>query len=242
MSDPTTRLQIVLWKWSHPKKLHILFDYSAEAVNRLRRQLQAHLSIPHDVVCITDNPSGIDSGIRIIPLWEDGAALGGCWRRLRAFSPEMRDLIGPRFAWIDLDSAILGSMDEILGRREPIVLYRSNSIEGTPYNGSMLLMDAGARAQVWRQFASDSSPGIVAQAGLKGTDQAWISHVLGSDEAVWTATDGVMHFVRDCVPDLPPQSRIVFFPGVQKMHMPNARRHAPWIDQCFPSAKEETLA
>ncbi len=233
MSDPVNRLQIVLWKWSNPNRLHILFDYSADAVNRLRQQLAEHLSIPHDVICITDNPAGIDSGIRIVPLWQDAAHLGGCWRRLRAFAPDMRELIGPRFAWIDLDSVIVGSMDEILGRPDDIVLYRSNSVENTPYNGSMLLMNAGARAKVWDSFDEQRSPAITAEASLTGTDQAWIAHVLGPNEAVWTKKDGVMHFMRDCVPDLPDHSRIVFFPGVQKMHMPNARRHAPWIDELF---------
>jgi hypothetical protein len=233
VSDPISRLQIVLWKWANPSRLHILFDYSADAVNRLRRQLAEHLTIPHDVVCITDNPSGIDSGIRIIPLWPDTGELGGCWRRLRAFAPDMRTLIGPRFAWIDLDSVIVGSMDDILTRPEPIVLYRSNSVEGTPYNGSMLLMDAGARAEVWDRFDQQRSPLIVKNAGLTGTDQAWMAHVLGPHEAVWTAEQGVMHFMRDCVPDLPDHSRIVFFPGVQKMHMPNAQRHAPWIQERF---------
>jgi hypothetical protein len=236
MSDPQSRLQIVLWKWANPNRLHILFDYSADAVNRLRRQLEEHLSIPHDVVCVTDNPAGIDSGIRIVPLWSDAGHLGGCWRRLRAFAPDMRELIGPRFAWIDLDSVIVGPMDDILGREEPIVLYRSNSVEGTPYNGSMLLMDAGARPQVWDTFEEQRSLEVVKEAGLTGTDQAWIAHTLGPNEAVWTADDGVMHFMRDCVPDLPGRSRIVFFPGVQKMHMPNARRHAPWIDERFFSA------
>ena len=224
----------MLWKWSNPNRLHILFNYSADAVNRLRRQLAQHLTIPHDVVCITDNPSGIDSGIRIVPLWSDAAELGGCWRRLRAFAPDMREMIGPRFAWVDLDSVIVGSMDEILGRPEPIVLYRSNSVEGTPYNGSLLMMDAGARPEVWGRFDRGRSPEIVKHANLTGTDQAWMAHILGPNEAVWTSDDGVMHFTRECVPDLPEHSRIVFFPGVQKMHMPNARRHAPWIDARFP--------
>jgi hypothetical protein len=239
MGDPANRLQIVLWKWANPRKLHIIFDFSAEAVNRLRRQLAEHLSLPHDVVCITDNPSGLDSEIRVLPLWQDGAELGGCWRRLRAFAPDMSEIIGPRFAWIDLDSAIVGPMDDILGRKESLVLYRSNSAEGTPYNGSMLLMDAGARADVWDRFEPETSPAVVKEAGLTGTDQAWISHVLGPDEAVWDASDGVMHFKRDCIPDLPPHSRIVFFPGVQKMHLPTSRQYAPWIEErFFPGGKK----
>lgn len=229
MSDPSSKLQIVFWKWEHPTRLHILFDFTADVVNRRRQELARFLNIPHEVVCITDNPNGLDSAIRAVPLWSEGAALGGCWRRLRAFSPEMREIIGPRFAWIDLDSTILGPMDDILGRPEDAVFYRSDSIAGTPYNGSMILMDAGAKAEVWNQFDPARAPAIVAAAGLKGTDQAWIAHVLGPDQPVWTKEDGVMHFTRDCIPDLPPQSRIVFFPGPQKMHMPNARRHAPWI-------------
>jgi hypothetical protein len=237
VSDPTNRLQIVLWKWANPRKLHILFDFSAEAVNRLGRQLARHLGIPHDVVCITDNPSGIDSSIRILPLWEDGAHLGGCWRRLRAFAPDMAGIIGRRFAWIDLDSVVVGPMDAVLGRKEDLVLYRSNSAPGTPYNGSMLLMDAGARSQVWDRFDPEKSPAIVREAGLTGTDQAWISHVLGPNEAVWDAGDGVMHFMRDCVPDLPAHSKIVFFPGMQKMHMPNARQRAPWIGELLSEEK-----
>lgn len=229
MSDPSSKLQIVFWKWAHPSRLHILFDFTADVVNRRRQELARHLSIPHEVVCITDNPNGLDSEIRAIPLWSEGADMGGCWRRVRAFSPEMRDVIGPRFAWIDLDSVILGPMDDILGRTEDLVLYRSNSIQGTPYNGSLLLMTAGSKAEVWNRFDPATARAIVAEAGYNGTDQAWISHTLGPDQPVWTKEDGVMHFTKDCVPDLPPQSRIVFFPGPQKMHMPNARRHAPWI-------------
>ncbi len=234
MSDPANRLQIVLWKWANPRKLHIFFDFSAEAVNRLYRQIEANLTIPHDVVLVTDNPAGIDSGIRIVPLWQEHAELGGCYRRLRLFGPEATSLIGPRFAWIDLDSAIVDNMDAILGRKEDIVLYRSNSVAGQPYNGSMILMSANARPQVWDRFDPATAAATTAAAGLTGTDQAWIAHVLGPDEATWDKSDGVMHFRLDCTPDLPSQARIVFFPGVAKMHLPTTRKAAPWIDERFP--------
>lgn len=234
MSDPTNRLQIVLWKWANPKKLHIVFDFSAEAVNKLYRQLQAHLSIPHDVVCITDNPAGIDSGIRVVPLWTEHAEMGGCYRRLRLFGPDAANLVGPRFAWIDLDSVIVGNMDTILGRKEDIVLYRSNSVAGQPYNGSMVLMNANARPQVWDRFDPATAAATTAAGGYTGTDQAWMAHVLGPDEAVWSKEDGVMHFRLNCTPDLPEHSRIVFFPGVAKMHLPTTRKTAPWLDRMFP--------
>ena len=224
------RLQVVLWKWTDPRKRHILFDYSAESVNRKKHELQKHLSMPHDIVCVTDDPTGIDSSIRIVPLWDEGRDLGRCWCRLRAFAPDMADVLGKRFVWIDLDSVITGPMDPLFERSEDIVLYRSNSVVGTPYNGSMLLMTAGTRPQVWTAFGPDA-PEIVAREELTGSDQAWFAHVLGANEAVWSREDGVMHFVNDCIPDLPGHSRIVFFPGVQKPHMPNTRAHAPWVGE-----------
>jgi hypothetical protein len=226
------RLQVVVWKWADPRKRHIVFDYSAESVNRKLSELRRHLSMPHDLVCITDDPAGLDSAIRVIPLWDEGRDLGRCWCRVRSFAPDMAEIIGHRFAWIDLDSLIVGPMDPLFERTEPAVFYRSNSVAGTPYNGSMLLMTAGALPQVWDSFDA-TAPDIVAKAGLTGSDQAWFAHVLGPDQPVWTRDDGVMHFMNDCVPELPPHSRVVFFPGVQKPHMPNVQHHAPWVREAF---------
>lgn len=228
------RLQVVLWKWRDPRKRHILFDYSADAVNRKADELRRYLTIPHDVVCITDDASGLSSEIRVIPLWREGRALGGCWCRLRAFAPEMRELIGPRFVWIDLDSIIVGPLDPLFARSDPAVFYRSDSVAGTPYNGSLVMMDAGARAEVWTTFDPERSPALARAAGFMGTDQSWIAYVLGGGETVWTKADGVLHFTLDCVPDLPADGRIVFFPGVYKPHMTLARRHAPWITRYMP--------
>ncbi len=228
------RLQVVLWKWRDQRKRHILFDYSAEAVNRKVVELQRYLSIPHDVVCITDDGRGLSSAIRVVPLWPEGRELGGCWCRLKAFAPEMRELIGPRFVWIDLDSIVVGPLDPLFERAEPAVFYRSDSVVGTPYNGSMVMMDAGARAEVWTSFDPARSPALARAAGYKGTDQSWIAHVLGGAEPVWTRVDGVLHFTLDCALDLPLDSRIVFFPGVYKPHMALVRQQAPWIARYMP--------
>jgi hypothetical protein len=228
------RLQVVLWKWRDRRKRHIIFDYSPEAVNRKASELRRHLAIPHDIVCITDDGAGLSSEIRVVPLWPEGRELDGCWCRLKAFAPEMREVIGPRFAWIDLDSIVVGPLDPLFRRAEPAIFYRSDSVPGTPYNGSLVMMDAGARAQVWTSFDPARSPALSLAAGFKGTDQSWIAYVLGKEETVWTRADGVLHFTLDCVPDLPADGRIVFFPGVHKPHMAMAREHAPWIARYVP--------
>jgi hypothetical protein len=231
MASPlaSERLQIVIWKWRDPRKSHLLFNYTSEAVNKLAKAISKNLSLPHDIVCITDDPMELSSHIRVIPLWAEARQLRGCWTRLKAFASEMRDLIGPRFAWVDLDSIIVGRLDPLFDRTEDAIFYRSDSISGTPYNGSMVLMTAGARAHVWESFDMDRSPELARESGYFGTDQAWIAYTLGPNETVWSREDGVMHFSLDCAPELPEHSRIVFFAGLHKPHMKTVQQIAPWV-------------
>src|SRR4029079_12831383 len=62
------------------------------------------------------------------------------------------------------------------------------------YNGSMMLMTAGARPQVWTQFNAATSPRMAFKAGRFGSDQGWISYCLGKVEPIWTTKDGVYSF------------------------------------------------
>ena len=65
-------------------------------------------------------PKGIDGDVRVVPIWNDFAHLRGpngvnCYRRLRAFSAEAADLIGPRFVSLDLDCVITADVASALG-------------------------------------------------------------------------------------------------------------------------------
>jgi hypothetical protein len=219
----------VIWKWRDIHKRHLLFNYSADAVNKLAVAISNNLSLPHDIVCITDDAAFLRSDIRPIRLWSDARNLRGCWTRLKAFSPEMREIIGPRFVWVDLDALVTASLDPLFARTEEIVLLRAHSILGMPHNGSMVMMNAGARPQVWQSFDPSLSKGLIREHGLIGTDQAWITYTLGTSEATWGTEDGVMLFRTDCVPDVPAHSRLVFFAGTYKPHMKSSRALAPWI-------------
>jgi hypothetical protein len=236
----TERLQIVIWKWRSPHKLHLVFNYSSEAVNRLSSEISRNLSLPHDIVCVTDDPVHLNSNIRTVPLWPDARHLGGCWTRLKAFAPEMRELIGPRFVWIDLDTIVTGSLDPLFSRTEDAVFLGSDPKPGTPYNGSMVMMTAGARAEVWSTFDPDRSPALTRNLGLIGTDQAWFAYVLGRNEAVWLPDSGAM-CSADCVPDLPSHARIVFFPGPSKPHMSTTWKAAPWVTRYVPDLRSPSL-
>ena len=86
----------------------------------------------------------------------------------------------------------------------------------------MWLLRAGRRPQVWDRFDPRSSPEAARAAGRFGSDQGWISHVLGPGEATWSRADGVYSFRVHLLPSnpwaLPANARIVMFHG----------RHDPW--------------
>jgi len=71
---------------------------------------------------------------------------------------------------------------------------------------------------VWTRFDPATSPQEAYLAGGRGGDQAWISHVLGKGEPVFTPADGVLsyrrHFEKVRRPRLPHGARVINFHGV----------------------------
>lgn len=222
-------ITLVLWLWRDPRsRWREHYAYGPDTVNKMAWMIRRRITCEHEIVCITDQETGFDSDIRIVPLWDDVRELGGCYTRLRAFAPDMAEIIGPRFCWLDIDAVVTGDLAPLLKRREEAVFWRSCTTS-IPYNGSMVMMTAGARRQVWDSFDPATSPRLTRDLGMIGTDQAWIAHTLGDQEAVWTVADGVCSFRRDCRNKLPSHSRIVFFPGKIKPNDPKTRFMHPWI-------------
>lgn len=225
-------LAVVTFLWFDAKyRWNKDFIYGADHVNRLARGVRRNLSLPHEFVCVTDIPEGIDSSIRIVPLWSDLRDMGGCYNRLKLFAPEMREIIGPRFVQIDLDSVPVGNLDDVLGRTEDFIAWRDVN-PPTPYCGSMFMMNAGARAQVWTDFDRVRSPEIAREKGYIGTDQAWIGACLGTDEATWGPEHGVLSY-RSNIPGhrdkLPENAKIVFFHGRVDPSQKHIQERSPWI-------------
>jgi hypothetical protein len=124
MGLPQT-LTVCTFLWHDPGyRWNSHFIYGAEHVNKLYRAVHRNLRLPHEFVCITDIPAGIDPAIRIVRLWNDHRNLGGSYVRLRAFAADMRDVLGPRFAWLDLDCVITGNLDPVLGRSEDFIAWK----------------------------------------------------------------------------------------------------------------------
>jgi hypothetical protein len=186
-------LKIVTWKWDaglHPKKG---IRYTAEHVNALYWMLSRHLHIPFQLVCITDDSGGINEEIECLPLWKEWAELPGCFRRLKIFSKEMADIIGPRFVCIDLDVVIVDDVTDIFTRTEDFIIWGEYHRK-TPYCGSFFIMDAGCRESVYRSFDFKKYPPNLKGKYPYGTDQDHISHRLYPYEVMLTEKDGIYAF------------------------------------------------
>lgn len=211
-------LTVLTWFWKQHKGRT---SYQAHHVNIWADMVRRHLSLPHRLACVTDTPEGIDPRIDIIeppgdfesvsiPTWPEPRPQ--CLRRIAMFRPDAARIFGERFVCMDTDCVVFDSLDPLFDTDADFKMYRGTSYD-RPYNGSMLLMTAGARPQVYERF----TPERAAFAGVQylGSDQAWISYVLGRGEETWSHRDGVIWYESRHNIDAP-VARVMFFPGSPK--------------------------
>lgn len=232
------KLTILTWFWKQPGGR---YEYTAEHVNIWAAMVRRHLTLPHRIACVTDTPEGIDKDVKIIrpprdfedvriPTWPEDKPQ--CLRRISMFRPDAAKIFGKRFVCMDMDCVISDSLDPLFKRTEDIVLYRGTH-HRRPYNGSMLMMTAGCRPQVFEDFSVEGA--ITAGRLYLGSDQAWISARLGPDEAVWTAADGVHAYISTKNVGTP---RITFFLGPPKPWEIAERDPKSWIARQYRKDRE----
>jgi hypothetical protein len=180
-----------------------------------------NLQMQHELACVTNMPEGIAPGIRIItppgdfedvqnPRWKNGRP--SCYRRLSMFRRDAAAIFGDRFVCMDLDVVIGGGLDPLFDRDDDLVIYNGTSPD-RPYNGSMMMLRAGCRPQVYEEFTEARA--IEAGEQFTGSDQAWLAHILGFGEATWGDTDGVYWYGSRYQRNRP-NARLLFFPGALK--------------------------
>lgn len=223
------KLRVLTWLWAQPGGRTA---FTATHVNIWAAMLRRYCTLDIEIACVTDIPDGIDPAVRIIapPGFHDGLQTarwkGGrpsCYRRIAMFRPDAAAIFGERFCCMDLDVVIGGNIDAILSRPEDIVL-NSPSQAGARwiYNGSMLLMTAGARSGVYEQFTPERAE--EASRRFVGSDQAWLAFALGRGEATFEPRHGVARWGQA------KEAPILFFPGTVKPWDVIAQ---PWIAQHY---------
>jgi hypothetical protein len=237
-------LQICTFKWGN--------KYTLDHVARLHNMLARNLTLPWRFNLITDDPGdrvfedlapNVFPGVRVLPLWEEMRDAKLCGVRLRAFGSDMREMIGERFAWIDLDVVITGNVDHIFSRPEPFIAL-STPQGPLAYNGSLVMMDAGARPLVWAgwtRLAYASLPAHYRRLGMEAggeSDEGWMTRVLGPYEPRFNGgwgrrDDGIYFFRKDLESGrkpLPANACMVIMNG--RAFDPSSEKlqaRAPWI-------------
>ena len=225
------RLTVCTWFWGN--------KYGVEYVHRLARGLRRHIAEPYRFIVVTDDVNG--KGVEAIvnqpadAAWpiEDQELLKvqGCFARLRMFDPkwQMRHGITGRLVCIDLDAIITGELGSLFLRPEPfLILQGANASNPCPYNGSVWMLRAGYRPDVWDDFSLEAAAKVPFYAFPD--DQAWMAHKLPGENG-WQAGErsGVYAFKKPGWPkgdDLPKGARIVCFPGKRD---PSQFTHLQWV-------------
>ncbi len=230
-------LTVLCWSWAG--------KFEPVYVNRLRAALARHLHLEHQVVCVTDDPTGIDPDIRTVPLTEF-TNTPRCRRRMKQYDRDFARTIGDRILSIDLDVVIVDDITPIVNRPEPVVCWKVGY--ASVYSGSFVLFDADALHGLWTLFKADPDgyPKTAWPSGV-GSDQAMLNHYLKKQPPIphWTERDGFVtyfgvgyqrfehHGVGPNRPTLPKGARIVVLGSADKRVMDEGRY--PWIRKHWSS-------
>ncbi len=231
-------LTVVLWKWG--KK------FSTAHVAKMRSMLKRHLSVPHRVVCITDQPKDLPKGVEafkvskvpVLP-WNNKGL-----RRMWLYSAEA-GVLGDRLLQLDLDVILTDSIDALVQRDEPFVIWKSESNfkDGWAYNATAMLITPGAQEPLWQRYMADpwkvfkesEADGWVPKVN---SDQAIACYLL-KDQAVpvWTQDDGIFSYRvfagkhGDRGQKLPEGCRLVSFHGPRDPSQAELQAKSPWIQE-----------
>jgi len=241
----------VLWHWGR--------RYGTVHIEKMRSMLARHLSLPHRIVCITDRPKDVPSGIETfdvahtIPKTGDFKCIRRMW--LYAGKPDKPGRVWPgdlgdRLLQLDLDMVLTDDVTPLFDRPDPFVILRGESTRqpyrphGWAYNATVMLLTPGARRDVFDTYNADRAKAVRAAdaAGWDAktnSDQAIATHLmLETPPAFWTLADGIYSYRGVAGPDgmrdkgLPAGCRIVSFhgrSGHRHPGVPDLQQKSPWI-------------
>jgi len=211
-------LTVLCFKWWNPDfRNNPYYRYDHHYVNNLHSMLKRHLSIPHELVCVTDNPQGIIPAVRVVTMPGSVKEMGTYYPKLFAFQPEAGKRFGERILMMDLDVVIVDDIAPLLDTDAPFTAWETNKIPAdrkARFNTSFVLMDGGAFPEVWNRFDPNTGPQEAEDAGFERGDQGWVSYILDNEGASWPKFNaGIESFTPIQHTGLPESARVVFFNG-----------------------------
>jgi len=198
-------------------------------VNRLAAGVARHLHVcPHRFVCFTENAEGIDTdAVEVKPLLVTD--MQGWWNKISLFRSDI-GLTG-RLLYIDLDTVITGSLDDIAAYQGPFATLSTRGFENEQdyldgYNSSIMAWEAGFGHEVARVFERYAEHIVE----LCVSDQEYLEMMmLNADlvQDIWP--NQVREYKGECTAGVPSGTSIVTFPLIPKPH----QYPSPWIAELW---------
>lgn len=221
-------LIVTTWLWGE--------TYGQHYVQRLAAAVRRNLNETHRFICFTDTPRHLPDIEQHQILNTDLLKIKGCFARMRLFDPAWQKNLGlepgDRVVDLDLDLVVTGALDPLLERTDDFTILQGiNSTNPCPYNGSIWMLRAGARPDVWADFSVDAA---YAKTRIHAfpDDQGWFEYKM-PDAGAWGPAQGVYGFRKRGWPigegeslRLPAGAKIVAFPGWRD---PSKFEHLPWV-------------
>lgn len=230
-------LEVITWKWFRP---NYRSSFGAKEVNIAQRMWARNLKIPHRFTCVTDNAAGIDPHVRVIDIkslpsykWfnvpnPSSRMNPSCYVRMEIYSEAARQIFcADKFLSVDLDILLVDDVTPIFDIDVDFAIWGGQNVQPNVqkvynwFNGSVQMVKAGARVEVYNDFDPASSPQKANAAGCRGSDQGWIAYRLQNKGHLWDTKDGIFSYRNHILPGggrLPKGARLVAFHGA----------HDPW--------------
>lgn len=183
-------------------------------VDALRAGLRSNLAAPHRIHLITDAAASLHPGTLCRPA---DRTLTGWWQKLLLFKPGMFP-DGERVLYLDLDTTIVGRLDDIAGYDGRFAILR-DFYRPTGYGSGVMAWRAGFGAHIWETWNAAGRP------MPPGGDQQWIEQCVPDADRLQPLFPGqIVSYKADCARGVPAGARLVCFHGRPKPH----ELGAPW--------------
>jgi hypothetical protein len=193
--------------------------YGPEYVNKLYNMVKRNTTIDYEFVCMTENISGLDPHITILPLETDNKIDIGWWYKINLFDPNFP--LKGTLLFIDLDVITFNDLDKFFEYEPGEFVIIENFHKNHPciMNSSCFRMESETYSHVYKEFLANRTNVMKRFTG----DQDWMNHTI-KDNKFWPL-DWVRSYKWDMKGDASnPDTSIAVFHGRPNPHEINT----PW--------------
>lgn len=202
--------------------------YGMEYVVRLRNMVARHLSHPHTMICLTDQPDRCE-GVAFVDISQIG--LQGWWGKMMLFAPEWRG--NRKVVYIDLDTVIIASLDplaNVAGEFAILENYTRTAVNPNypcKYNSSVMVIGGGQAGFIWQRF--DARRVALLSKHFRHGDQMCIEDLYPAAAFLQKLLPKGFFCNYRLLANNPPKAAVINFGGRHKPH----NCPIPWVQQAW---------